>query len=75
MNVLLFDDEGMDAAAEPDERTAMRLLLTGKPVDAAEALRLGLVNSVVEPDQVLPVARASWRARSGTPHSRPSGRH
>jgi enoyl-CoA hydratase/carnithine racemase len=34
----------------------MKLLLTGKPVDAAEALRLGLINSVVEPDEVYPAA-------------------
>jgi enoyl-CoA hydratase/carnithine racemase len=37
-------------------KAAMKLLLTGKPVDAAEALRLGLVNSIVEPTEVLPTA-------------------
>lgn len=39
-------------------KAAMRLLLTGQPIDAGEALRLGLVNEVVEPDQVQTAARA-----------------
>jgi enoyl-CoA hydratase/carnithine racemase len=39
-------------------KAAMRLLLTGQPVDAAEALRVGLVNDVVEPDEVHGAARA-----------------
>jgi enoyl-CoA hydratase/carnithine racemase len=37
-------------------KAAMKLLLTGKPVDAAEAMLLGLVNSVVEPGEVYPAA-------------------
>jgi enoyl-CoA hydratase/carnithine racemase len=37
---------------------AMRLLLTGDPVTAEEALRLGLVEQLVEDDQVEPAAMA-----------------
>jgi crotonobetainyl-CoA hydratase len=37
-------------------KVAMRLTLTGQPMSAAEAERWGLVNEVVEPDEVLPVA-------------------
>ena len=36
---------------------AMRLLLTGEFIDAAEARRIGLVSEVVEPAQLLPTAR------------------
>jgi enoyl-CoA hydratase len=35
---------------------AMEMLLTGETVDAVDALRLGFVNRVVEPDRVLPAA-------------------
>ncbi len=37
---------------------AQELLLTGEPVDAAEALRMGLVNRVVKKDALLEEARA-----------------
>ncbi|HBY61546.1 MAG TPA: enoyl-CoA hydratase [Solibacterales bacterium] len=37
---------------------AMELLLTGEPVDAAEAYRIGLVNRVVEQPELLDTARA-----------------
>ena len=37
---------------------AMRILLTDEPVDAEEALRIGLVNEVVPPDDLLPRAEA-----------------
>lgn len=37
---------------------ALRLLLTGDMVDAAEAHRLGLVDLVVEPEQLIATARA-----------------
>ena len=36
---------------------AAELLLMGRPVDAQEAYRIGLVNTVVPPDQVMPVAK------------------
>lgn len=35
---------------------AMEIALVGEPIDAEHALRIGLVNRVVEPAQVLPVA-------------------
>ncbi len=37
---------------------ALELLLTGKPIDAAEAARWGIVNRVVEPERLLPEVRA-----------------
>jgi len=37
---------------------ALPLLLTGEPVDATTALQLGLVSTVVEPGELLDVARA-----------------
>ncbi|WP_211360119.1 enoyl-CoA hydratase-related protein [Actinocorallia herbida] len=37
---------------------AMDLLLSGRTIDAAEALSLGLVNRVVEPEELLPAAIA-----------------
>lgn len=36
---------------------AMEMLLTGEPIDAAEAARWGLVNRVVEPGELLTAAR------------------
>jgi enoyl-CoA hydratase/carnithine racemase len=42
---------------------ATDLLLTSRKIDAAEALRMGLVNRVVAGDQLLP-KRWRWRARS-----------
>jgi enoyl-CoA hydratase len=49
---------------------AAELLLTGDVIDATRALEIGLVNKVVEPDQLLPaaielaarIAAKSWRA-------------
>lgn len=40
------------------QAVAMEMLLTGEPIDAAAALRHGLVNRVVEPGDVLAVATA-----------------
>ena len=42
-------------------KIAMGMLLTGKPIDAAEAYRLGLVNEVVPLDQLIPTAER-WAA-------------
>jgi crotonobetainyl-CoA hydratase len=39
-------------------KVAMQLILTGRPIDAAAALRWGLVNEVVAPDRVLETALA-----------------
>ena len=41
---------------------ALRLLLTGEMINAAEALRLGLVDQVVAPDALLETATALMRA-------------
>jgi enoyl-CoA hydratase len=37
---------------------ALQLILTGDPIDGTDAARLGLANAVVEPDALLPAARA-----------------
>jgi crotonobetainyl-CoA hydratase len=42
--------------AQIPQKVALRMLLTGEPVPAAEALRWGLVNEVVEPPQLMPAA-------------------
>ncbi len=41
---------------------AREMILTGQPIDAATALRLGLVNRVVEPDALIAEAMAMARA-------------
>lgn len=41
--------------------TALDLTLTGRPVPAAEALRLGLVSRVVEGEELMPVAEETAR--------------
>ena len=49
---------------------ALRLLYTGDFVDAAEALQLGYVLDVVEPDALLPSTRVlAERIAAGSPHS------
>lgn len=37
-------------------KIAFRMLLTGKPIDAPDALQYGLINQMVGPDEVLPSA-------------------
>ncbi len=44
------------------ERAARHLLLTGELMDAAEAFRVGLVNAIVHPDQLLPQAHRWCRS-------------
>jgi 2-(1,2-epoxy-1,2-dihydrophenyl)acetyl-CoA isomerase len=44
---------------------AKELMLSGRDVDAAEALRLGLVMELHEPDQLLPRAQAIARSFVG----------
>jgi len=41
---------------------AKQLVLVGEPIDAAEALRIGLVNRVFEPAELLPAALAAAQA-------------
>ena len=38
------------------------MILSGDPIDAAEALRVGLVNRVVPRDELMPAARGARRA-------------
>jgi enoyl-CoA hydratase len=44
---------------------AMELLMTGDPIDAAEACRIGLVNRVVPPDALMDTARTLARTLAG----------
>ncbi len=49
---------------------AMLMMLTGDPVDAAEALRMGLVSRVVAPDKLLEEAhRIAGRIAANAPLS------
>ena len=48
---------------------ATELLMLGEPYDAAEALRLGLVNAVVEPDALLPHALAQAAKLAAKPRA------
>ena len=48
---------------------ALDLILTGRPVDAAEALALGLANRVVDDGQALPAAQALARQIAGFPQA------
>jgi enoyl-CoA hydratase/carnithine racemase len=38
------------------QRVMMEIVLTGKPISAQRAYEVGLVNRIVEPDQLLPTA-------------------
>jgi enoyl-CoA hydratase len=50
--------------------TAMRLLYSGDIIDAAEALRIGYVEEVVEPDALPQTARGyAERFLQGSPHA------
>lgn len=51
-------------------QSAVDLLFTARPVDAEEALAMGLVNGVCEPEQLLPEAMAlAERLAALSPHS------
>jgi enoyl-CoA hydratase/carnithine racemase len=53
VNIGLFCSTPMVALTRAvGRKPAMEMLLTGRPIDAAEALRLGLVNRVVAADQL-----------------------
>lgn len=54
----LFASEGgvLRLPRQIPRKRALEMMFTGTPIDAAEALSLGLINRVVEPDQVLPAA-------------------
>jgi len=41
---------------------AMELILTGAQIDAAEALRIGVINRIVEPEQLMSAARETAEA-------------
>ena len=50
---------------------AMELILTGEPVNADQALAIGLVNRVVEPDQLMIEVRSLATMLASRPNARP----
>jgi enoyl-CoA hydratase/carnithine racemase len=49
------------------EAIAMEMVLTGEPIGAEDAYRWGFVNRLVEPDEVMPTARAMAKKMAALP--------
>ena len=71
---LVSDAPGLGRLAQLVGREkAAELLMTGEVIDAAEALRIGLVSRVVPHDELLPTALALARAHRREPAARRAG--
>ncbi|MGV9408700.1 enoyl-CoA hydratase/isomerase family protein [Nocardia sp. NPDC003693] len=52
------------------QRVMMEILLTGKPIDAARAYEIGLINRIADPEALLPAAiELATEILAGSPHS------